>query len=143
MSFLRTYFQRNKWRNWRDGIMNIKGRNNKEQKDAHIIRQHITRQTRDFFTTFNKTLSTMYAFFYSNTLKVTYIRVVYMYIYVIRRCHIPRNILTLLNLRLSLSFSLVSSIFEKMRFRYHCTLTTNVTILGTNQRRWTQCKTRK
>lgn len=45
----------------------------------------------------------MYAFFYSNTLKVTYIRVVYMYIYVIRRCHIPRNILTLLNLRLSLS----------------------------------------
>ena len=103
MSFLRTYFQRNKWRNWRDGIMNIKGRNNKEQKDAHIIRQHITRQTRDFFTTFNKTLSTMYAFFYSNTLKVTYIRVVYMYIYVIRRCHIPRNILTLLNLRLSLS----------------------------------------
>ena len=103
MSFLRTYFQRNKWRNWRDGIMNIKRRNNKEQKDAHIIRQHITRQTRDFFTTFNKTLSTMYAFFYSNTLKVTYIRVVYMYIYVIRRCHIPRNILTLLNLRLSLS----------------------------------------
>lgn len=87
----------------KDGIMNIKGRNNKEQKDAHIIRQHITRQTRDFFTTFNKTLSTMYAFFYSNTLKVTYIRVVYMYIYVIRRCHIPRNILTLLNLRLSLS----------------------------------------
>lgn len=79
----------------KDGIMNIKGRNNKEQKDAHIIRQHITRQTRDFFTTFNKTLSTMYAFFYSNTLKVTYIRVVYMYIYVIRRCHIPRNILTL------------------------------------------------
>lgn len=45
----------------------------------------------------------MYAFFYSNTLKVTYIRVVYMYIYVIRRCHIPRNILILLNLRLSLS----------------------------------------
>ena len=87
----------------KDGIMNIKRRNNKEQKDAHIIRQHITRQTRDFFTTFNKTLSTMYAFFYSNTLKVTYIRVVYMYIYVIRRCHIPRNILTLLNLRLSLS----------------------------------------
>lgn len=87
----------------KDDIMNIKGRNNKEQKDAHIIRQHITRQTRDFFTTFNKTLSTMYAFFYSNTLKVTYIRVVYMYIYVIRRCHIPRNILTLLNLRLSLS----------------------------------------
>lgn len=87
----------------KDDIMNIKGRNNKEQKDAHIIRQHITRQTRDFFTTFNKTLSTMYAFFYSNTLKVTYIRVVYMYIYVIRRYHIPRNILTLLNLRLSLS----------------------------------------
>lgn len=52
-------------------------------KDAYTNRQHVRRETRDFFTTFNKTLSTMYAFFYSNNLKVTYIRAyIYIYIYI-------------------------------------------------------------
>lgn len=90
------------------GIMNIKGRNNKEQKDAHIIRQHITRQTRDFFTTFNKTLSTMYAFFLLKYSK-SYLHTCSLYVYL---CYTevshPSQHLNSLNLRLPL----VSSIFE-------------------------------
>lgn len=61
------------------------------QRRVHKKTIHVRRETRDFFTTFNKTLSSMYAFFYSNNLKVTYIRAYMYYLYAIRKCHIPHN----------------------------------------------------